>query len=586
MKKFENRDIESIKKLTKYTKRYSLLIVLNMLLAMVSSTVSSLPIALIKRLFDKGIIGRAEKDILYASLAMIGLALIAGILMYYNSQLSGTISTGIYKNIIDDLYSKIQTLDMKYFSDSKVGDLMSRFSSDASMINSIILDSFTIILYLMTAIFYLVVLFITDWKLTMGVFLIAPLLLVVVKRYSSKLKHMGKNRQEISGELNSKLQETLSGIRVIKAFTTENYEKSKFKNLSSKLRFFTRKAIGYEAKANSIAESLNYIMFALLLFFGGYRVIRSGGTFTPGDFMTVLAGMGAMYTPAKRALKLYNGINTNSAAVDRIFEILDIESKVIDSENATQFKEFNSTIEFKNVDFEYEENKNVITNFNLSVKKGEKIALVGNSGGGKSTIVNLLPRFYDVSHGTIEIDGVDIKKYKLKSLRKKIGIVPQDTFLFSGTIEENIKYGNRTATTEEVIDAAKQANAHVFIEKLSNGYLTEIGERGVKLSGGQKQRIAIARAILENPEILILDEATSALDNESEKLVQDALEKLMKDKTSFVIAHRLSTVISCDKIIVLQAGEIREIGTHAELLEKNGIYKSLYERNFDDKIQN
>ena len=556
------------------------------MISALTGIISSAPILLIKRLFDKGIIGRAEKDILYASLAMIGLALIAGILMYYNSQLSGTISTGIYKNIIDDLYSKIQTLDMKYFSDSKVGDLMSRFSSDASMINSIILDSFTIILYLMTAIFYLVVLFITDWKLTMGVFLIAPLLLVVVKRYSSKLKHMGKNRQEISGELNSKLQETLSGIRVIKAFTTENYEKSQFKNLSSKLRFFTRKAIGYEAKANSIAESLNYIMFALLLFFGGYRVIRSGGTFTPGDFMTVLAGMGAMYTPAKRALKLYNGINTNSAAVDRIFEILDIESKVIDSENATQFKEFNSTIEFKNVDFEYEENKNVITNFNLSVKKGEKIALVGNSGGGKSTIVNLLPRFYDVSHGTIEIDGVDIKKYKLKSLRKKIGIVPQDTFLFSGTIEENIKYGNRTATTEEVIDAAKQANAHVFIEKLSNGYLTEIGERGVKLSGGQKQRIAIARAILENPEILILDEATSALDNESEKLVQDALEKLMKDKTSFVIAHRLSTVISCDKIIVLQAGEIREIGTHAELLEKNGIYKSLYERNFDDKIQN
>ena len=577
---------ESLFKLKRYIKKFYSIILLNMFLSALTGIISSAPILLIKRLFDKGIIGRAEKDILYASLAMIGLALIAGILMYYNSQLSGTISTGIYKNIIDDLYSKIQTLDMKYFSDSKVGDLMSRFSSDASMINSIILDSFTIILYLMTAIFYLVVLFITDWKLTMGVFLIAPLLLVVVKRYSSKLKHMGKNRQEISGELNSKLQETLSGIRVIKAFTTENYEKSKFKNLSSKLRFFTRKAIGYEAKANSIAESLNYIMFALLLFFGGYRVIRSGGTFTPGDFMTVLAGMGAMYTPAKRALKLYNGINTNSAAVDRIFEILDIESKVIDSENATQFKEFNSTIEFKNIDFEYEENKNVITNFNLSVKKGEKIALVGNSGGGKSTIVNLLPRFYDVSHGTIEIDGVDIKKYKLKSLRKKIGIVPQDTFLFSGTIEENIKYGNRTATTEEVIDAAKQANAHVFIEKLSNGYLTEIGERGVKLSGGQKQRIAIARAILENPEILILDEATSALDNESEKLVQDALEKLMKDKTSFVIAHRLSTVISCDKIIVLQAGEIREIGTHAELLEKNGIYKSLYERNFDDKIQN
>ena len=235
---------ESLFKLKRYIKKFYSIILLNMFLSALTGIISSAPILLIKRLFDKGIIGRAEKDILYASLAMIGLALIAGILMYYNSQLSGTISTGIYKNIIDDLYSKIQTLDMKYFSDSKVGDLMSRFSSDASMINSIILDSFTIILYLMTAIFYLVVLFITDWKLTMGVFLIAPLLLVVVKRYSSKLKHMGKNRQEISGELNSKLQETLSGIRVIKAFTTENYEKSKFKNLSSKLRFFTRKAIG------------------------------------------------------------------------------------------------------------------------------------------------------------------------------------------------------------------------------------------------------------------------------------------------------------------------------------------------------
>ena len=577
---------ESLLKLKKYVKKFYSIIILNMFLSALTGIISSAPILLIKRLFDKGIIGRAEKDILYASLAMIGLAVIAGILMYYNSVLSGTISTGIYKNIIDDLYTKIQTLDMKYFSDSKVGDLMSRFSNDASMINSIILDSFTIILYMMTAIFYLVVLFITDWKLTMGVFLIAPLLLVVVKRYSHKLKHMGRNKQETSGELNSKLQETLSGIRVIKAFTTENYEKSQFKNLSSKLRFYTRKGIGYEAKANSIAESLNYIMFSLLLFFGGYRVIRSGGTFTPGDFMTVLAGMGAMYTPAKRALKLYNGINTNSAAVDRIFEILDIESEITDSENAIEFENFNTTIEFKNVDFEYEENKNVITNFSLSVKKGEKIALVGNSGGGKSTIVNLLPRFYDVSRGTIEIDGIDIKKYKLKSLRKKIGIVPQDTFLFSGTIEENIKYGKRTATIEEVMDAAKQANAHMFIEKLSNGYSTEIGERGVKLSGGQKQRIAIARAILENPEILVLDEATSALDNESEKLVQDALEKLMHDKTSFVIAHRLSTVISCDKIIVLQAGLIKEIGTHVELLEKNGIYKSLYERNFDDKIQN
>ena len=289
-----------------------------------------------------------------------------------------------------------------------------------------------------------------------------------------------------------------------------------------------------------------------------------------------------MYTPIRRAITRFNEISVDIPSVGRVFEILEEEPKIIDNENKILFQYFSDNITFENVDFKYKDSEErILKNINLTVKKGETVAFVGNSGGGKSTLVNLIPRFFDVSSGVIKIDGVDIKDYDVKSLRKNIGIVPQETFLFSGTILQNIKYGKRDATFDEIKEAAKKANAHDFIENLEEGYNTEIGERGVKLSGGQKQRIAIARAILENPQILILDEATSALDNESEKLVQDALEKLMGNKTTFVIAHRLTTIENSDKIVVLQQGEIKEIGTHTELLEKNGLYRSLYNKNFD-----
>ena len=322
-------------------------------------------------------------------------------------------------------------------------------------------------------------------------------------------------------------------------------------------------------------------MIAGLLLAGGYRVLR-GHDFTPGDFVTIMGAISSMYTPIRRAITRFNEISVDIPSVGRVFEILEEEPKIIDNENKILFQYFSDNITFENVDFKYKDSdEKILKNINFTVKKGETMAFVGNSGGGKSTLVNLIPRFFDVSNGAIKIDGVNIKDYDVKSLRKNIGIVPQETFLFSGTILQNIKYGKRDATFEEIKEAAKKANAHEFIKKLEDGYNTEIGERGVKLSGGQKQRIAIARAILENPQILILDEATSALDNESEKLVQDALEKLMENKTTFVIAHRLTTIENSDKIVVLQQGEIKETGTHAELLEKNGLYKSLYNKNFD-----
>ena len=580
MKILKSEDFLMVKKLKKYIKKYYLLIILNMVLAMVSSIVSVSPLILVKRLVDQGILGSNEKDILYAAGGMICLAVIGAILIYWNGILSVIISSSIYKNITDDLYVKIQSLDMEYFSRTKIGELMIKVLNDPSNVNYLIIESFNMVSEVFRAVVCLIIAFYKDWKLTLGVLVIAPILMVTVKRYSKKLKKSGRARQEATGILNSKLQETLSGIRVIKAFAMEKEEIKDFKKKSMELKRVALKSARYTSKSSAISEAINYIMVAMLLMFGGFRVLR-GNHFTTGDFITIVGAISSMYTPVKRAISRYNEISMNIPSIGRIFEILDVVPGIADAPECVKFEEFRSDVTFENVDFRYKDNdEKILKNINLVAKKGETVALVGNSGGGKSTLVNLIPRFFDVDAGEISIDGINVKDYKIKSLRKKIGIVPQETFLFGGTVLENIKYGNQKASVEEVIEAAKKANAHEFIEKLEQGYETEIGERGVKLSGGQKQRISIARAILENPQILILDEATSALDNESEQLVQDALEKLMKGKTTFVIAHRLSTIINSDKIVVIQQGEIKEVGTHEELLDKDGIYKSLYNKSF------
>ena len=578
-------DLGGIQKLKKYIKKYYVLIILNLLLATVSSLVSSAPIALIKRLFDKGIAGKSEKDILYAAGAMIMLAVVGAVLMYWNTIFSTVISSSIYKDIVTDIYNKIQTLDMEYFSGKKTGDMMIRVMTDPSNINSIILEIFDMISEIIKVGLCLGIAFYIDFDLTLGVMVVTPILIITVRRYAKRLKRSGKHRQEALDSLNSKLQETLSGIRIIRAFATEDYEINNFKKKNANLKKIAVRSARYNAKANSIMEAMNYIIIALLLMFSGYRVLRAK-SFTPGDFITIVGAISSMYTPARRAMTRFNSISVNMSSITRVSEILEEMPSIVNRENCIKFENFVSDITFENVDFKYRDStEKILKNINLNVKKGETVAFVGNSGGGKSTLVNLIPRFFDVSSGSLRIDGIDIRDYEIKSLRKAIGIVPQETFLFSGTILSNIKYSRRDATFEEIVEAAKQANAHEFIENLSDGYNTEIGERGVKLSGGQKQRIAIARAILENPQILILDEATSALDNESEKLVQDALEKLMEGKTTFVIAHRLTTIENSNKIVVIQKGEIKEIGNHNELLNKNGIYKALYNKNFDFNVK-
>ena len=578
-------DFGEIFKLKKYIKKYYVLIILNILLATMSSLVSSAPIALIKRLFDKGISGKSEKDILYAAGAMIILAAVGAVLMYWNTIFSTVISASIYKDIVTDIYNKIQTLDMEYFSGKKIGDMMTRIMTDPSNINSIILEAFSMIPEVIKLILCLGIAFYIDFDLTLGVMIVTPILIITVRKYAKRLKRSGKQRQEALDSLNSKLQETLSGIRIIRAFATEKYEISDFKKKNINLKKIAVKSAKYNAKANSIMEAMNYIIIALLLMFSGYRVLRAKN-FTPGDFITIVGAISLRSSTARRAMTRINSISVNMSSITRVAEILEEMPSIVNRENCIKFENFVSDITFENVDFKYKDSvEKILKNINLDVKKGETVAFVGNSGGGKSTLVNLIPRFFDVSSGSLKIDGIDIRDYEIKSLRKAIGIVPQETFLFSGTILSNIKYSRQNATFEEVVEAAKQANAHEFIENLSDSYNTEIGERGIKLSGGQKQRIAIARAILENPQILILDEATSALDNESEKLVQDALEKLMEGKTTFIIAHRLTTIENSNKIVVIQKGEIKEIGNHNELLNKNGIYKALYNKNFDFNVK-
>ncbi len=578
-------DFGEILKLKKYIKKYYILIILNILLATMSSLVSSAPIALIKRLFDKGISGKSEKDILYAAGAMIMLAAIGAILMYWSTIFSTVISSSIYKDIVTDIYNKIQTLDMEYFSGKKIGDMMTRTMTDPSNINSIILEVFNMIPEVIKLVLCLGIAFYIDFDLTLGIMIVTPILIITVRKYAKRLKRSGKQRQEALDSLNSKLQETLSGIRVIRAFATEKHEINDFKKKNINLKKIAVKSARYNAKANSIMEAMNYIIIALLLMFSGYRVLRAKN-FTPGDFITIVGAISSMYTPARRAMTRFNSISVNMSSITRVSEILEEMPSIVNRKDCIKFENFVSDITFENVDFKYRDStEKILKNINLNVKKGETVAFVGNSGGGKSTLVNLIPRFFDVSSGSLKIDGIDIRDYEIKSLHKAIGIVPQETFLFSGTILSNIKYSRQNATFEEIVEAAKQANAHEFIENLSDGYNTEIGERGVKLSGGQKQRIAIARAILENPQILILDEATSALDNESEKLVQDALEKLMDGKTTFVIAHRLTTIENSNKIVVIQKGEIKEVGNHNELLNKNGIYKALYNKNFDFNVK-
>ncbi len=485
--------------------------------------------------------------------------------------------TKIFTDIRSSMYNKVLKLPIGYFTEQRKGDLLSRFSNDVMEIEGSILNTFEgLVTQPLTILVYLVVLIFMSPQLSLFLLIFLPLTALIIGRVSRKLKKDGNSVMQRFGENLSTVEETLGGLRVIKAFNAEKVVTQKFEHTNNEVMKMKNYIFSRTALASPLTEFMGILVICCILWFGGKLVLESAGqaTLTASALIAYIVFFSQIINPAKTLSASFYSLRKGSAAVARVNEIIHAPVTVIEKQDGVVMNEFKNAIEFKNVSFMYED-VTILKNINLTIRKGKTIALVGSSGAGKSTLADLVPRFHDVSEGELLIDGINIKEFTLQSLRNHIGIVTQEPILFNDSIANNITLGKANATQEQIEYAAKVANAWNFIQQKEEGLATNIGERGNKLSGGERQRITIARAVLKNPPILILDEATSSLDTESERMVQDAINNLMKERTSIVIAHRLSTIRHADEIIVLQKGEIVERGTHDSLIQQNGFYKRL-----------
>ncbi|MFO7448251.1 MAG: ABC transporter transmembrane domain-containing protein [Ignavibacteriaceae bacterium] len=535
--------------------------------------------------FNDFVFSGNKLDALVKICALVLLAfLFKNIFGYLQAYFLAYVEQGIMKDLRDAAYTRLHQLPMSFFKKERVGNLISRITNDVNIVQQSISAAFlNMIREPLAIVVFLAIAVSISWRLTLLAFVILPFSMLIIAWIGLKLRKQSAVIQAKMADITSILQETISGVKIVKAFGMEKYENQKFKK---ETYGFFRMMLHLARVRNSsspITEFLSVVVGVVIIYYGGVLVLEEN-TIKASEFLGFLFAIFQMMTPIKELSTVNNRIQESSAAGDRIFEILDTQSIIQDSANPVELKEFSNSVKFENVSFRYEDSEDeVLKNINFSVQKGEIVALVGPSGGGKSTLVDLIPRFYDPSSGRITIDGIDIKEIAINSLRRKMGIVTQETFLFNESINNNIAYGLSDYPVEKIIDAAKTANAHNFIMEMPHGYDTIIGERGVKLSGGQRQRLSIARAILKNPDIMIFDEATSALDNESELLVQEAIERMMANRTTFVIAHRLSTIRNATKIIVLDRGKIIQTGKHEELIEQQkGLYRKLYEMQFRD----
>lgn len=480
------------------------------------------------------------------------------------------------RDLRNDLYHKILILPLAFYSKHKKGDIIARVTTDLYEIEVSVMNYIDVFIKNpITIIGYFLYMLFVSWQLTIFVLVVLPIAGLVIGAIGKSLKKDSKEAQWRLGGIISTLEESISGLRIIKAFNAIGYSKRAFNEQNDKyarlLRFVSRK----RELSSPMSEFLSAAVICVVLWFGGRLILGGAGVgLDAASFIVYVAVFSQIISPVKAISQGYYNVQKGLAAVDRVFEVLDAEEVIVEKENPVSINDFKDEIRYDNVTFGYG-NGDVLKNINLTIKKGKMIALVGESGGGKSTMADLLPRFYDVCGGVVTVDGIDIREYRISDLRGMMGIVTQESILFNDTVFNNIAFGMESASMEDVIAAAKVANAHEFIMNLENGYDTVIGDRGMTLSGGQRQRISIARAVLKNPPVLILDEATAALDTESERLVQDALAKVMSNRTSVVIAHRLSTIQNADEIVVLVKGQIVERGTHAELLEKGGVYRHL-----------
>ena len=484
----------------------------------------------------------------------------------------------------DDAYKHLHQLPMSYFKQERVGNLISRLTNDVTAVQSSISATFLNLIRepLNILVFFGIAISIS-WRLTLLSLVILPFIMLIITWIGFKLRKYSTTIQAKMADITSILQETISGVKIVKAFSMEKYENKKFMDQTHSFLKLIIKVVRIRNASSPITEILSVIVGVLIIYYGGILVLQTQ-VLTGSEFIGFLLAIFQLMPPIKELSSVNNRIQESSAAADRIFEILDTEPAIRNIGSPIEVKYFNDSIEFRNVSFQYEDSdEKILDNISFHVKKGEILAFVGPSGGGKSTLVDLIPRFYDPTSGLILLDNIDIKDIKIGDLRRLMGIVTQETFLSNESVKNNIAYGLTEFPIEKIIDAAKTANAHSFIMEMPNGYETVIGERGVKISGGQRQRLSIARALLKNPEIMIFDEATSALDNESELLVQEAIERLMINRTTFVIPHRLSTIRNANKIIVLDRGRIVQYGTHDDLIQNDkGIYRKFYEMQFRD----
>ncbi len=519
-----------------------------------------------------------EKQALLAvSLILVILVLLKTFFLYSSRLAMIPIRTGVVKDLRNTLNTKILNLQLSYFTEERKGDIISRMTSDVQEVETTVVSSlFGAIKAPITIIIYLISLFAISFKLTLIVLVLLPVTGLIIGKIGKSLRKKSAKSQRKLGLLLSYIEESLFGLRIIKAFNSEDKINTRFKDENNSYTHLMNRIWRKKDLAGPLSEFLSTSVIVILLWYGGNMVLGDSSLLNPADFILYLVIFSQIIVPAKELSTVHYSVQKGMASMDRIDHILDADISIKEKPNAKSITDFTNSIEYKNLSFKYIEDY-VLKNINLKIEKGKTVALVGQSGSGKSTLVDLLPRFYDVVEGEINIDGNNVKDLKIKELRNLMGIVSQESILFNDTIYNNIAFGMETATEDQIIEAAKVANAHEFILQTEHGYQTNIGDRGSKLSGGQRQRISIARAVLKNPPILILDEATSSLDTESEKLVQDALFKLMKNRTSIVIAHRLSTVRDASEICVLHEGEIVERGKHNDLIKKQGVYKKLHD---------
>lgn len=579
--KFKNK---SLNVFLGYSYRYKWHMIAVIILSTIASAMSAVPAWLSKKFVDDVLIKQNKEMFLWIIGGIFAATVIKVVSSYYSEIASNFVTETIKREIKIDIFSHLEKLPISYFKKNKLGDTLSKLTNDTTSLGRIGFIIFDMFKELLTVLILTGRMFQVDYILALVSLILLPLIIRVVRKYTKKIRKYGRERQDTTGKVTAFTQETLSGIFVIKAFNNTDFVIDKYKDLTKEEFEQAYKTTKIKAKVSPINEVITTFMVLLVVLYGGYQILVTK-KITSGDLISFVTALGLMHQPLKRLISKNNDLQDSLPSADRVVEIFDekVETEVFGE--TIEFDEKIQDIKFENVNYKYEDsNEYVLKNINLDVKAGEIVAFVGKSGSGKTTLVNLLARFFNTDEGTVKVNGVNIKNIPLKIYRNKFAIVPQETFLFGGTIKENISFG-KEVTDEEIISAAKMANAYNFIqEDLPNKFETEVGERGALLSGGQKQRIAIARALIKNPEIMILDEATSALDSESEKLVQEALDSLMEGRTTFVIAHRLSTIVRADKIVVMENGEIKEMGTHSELIAMNGIYKNLYDIQFNENI--